>query len=105
MANSLDQICYEISARYISTSMSGEEEVIKQDDTLGLIVGDSMRLAIILLLGHFASCMYKPDSELFSKDFINGLLFYVMGTIIFYIFFFRKCTLLPIVVFPIRILK
>jgi hypothetical protein len=76
--------------------------VIAEDDTLSSVVGDSMRLAIIFLLGHFASCMYVEKSELFGEDFVNSLLFYVVGTIIFYIFFAKKFTLSHDIVFPMR---
>lgn len=76
--------------------------IIAGDDTLSSITGDSMRLAIIFLLGHFASCMYVEKSELFGADFVNSLLFYVVGTIIFYIFFVKKFTLSHDIVFPMR---
>lgn len=69
------------------------------DNILSSIVNDCVRIAIVMMLGHLANCMYTKNTILFNEQFVNGLLFYVIGTVIFVVFFHKKCLLPGTIVF------
>jgi hypothetical protein len=63
------------------------------DDVISLIVNDCVRITIVMALGHFANCMYTKNTAILNEQFVNGLLFYLIGTVIFLVFFHKKCLL------------
>lgn len=81
------------------SKLAEEPDVISARDTLSSAINDCIRIILVMLIGHLAKCMYEHDAVLFSKEFVNGTIFYIFGTVVFYVFFHSRCTLPSKIVF------
>jgi hypothetical protein len=90
-----------LSYKYIMAKVKSHDSIssVDTDNILSLIMNDCVRIAIVMMLGHLANCMYTNNTILFNEQFVNGLLFYVIGTVIFVVFFRKKCILPSTIVF------